>query len=320
MSEPNVAAVIVERLIGSDGNIRFDIVTKSKTVERLLNQLDIHALEMVISMLDKMVIQPRAPNDRNASINRQVLADYLYTIVKSKSNQNQSGNIAADFHGVISKILCIFISHAYFDIRDDPQLLNSIPTPLISQASREMFRSRIMSCLAHLMLKARDTTYFPYYVFSQIHARRGSNNGTFVVFHADQGVDGEINHACKTLEKIREKEKSTNEIRESYFNSFDLLYSILLLQVYNGDADAVNILSELKECYKHLLKRPNADKQGESFEVLVEIILGLLSKTSVLFKQLAQQVFSTFASDITVDSLLSLVRVCARFLVISSLS
>ena len=307
LKEPHMASTIIKNLMGSNGDISFDLITKTKTIEKLLTSIDLSDLETIVTLFSQLIMHPQVQDDKSASAKRQALAEYLVTVVRSKSNQNRLKTAAAGLRDAIIQILDILIQHAYFDIGENSDELNSSPKPPISQVTRQMFRSRITSCLTHLISRATDISYYPYYVVSKVQVKK-----TFAVFRADQGVDEEINRACETLKKIHEKENSAKKSRKTYFQSFKLLYSLMLLQVYNGDADAVNILSELKECYQDLLKHPNANKKGESSEILVEIILGLVSKPSLLFKRLAQQVFSTCTSTITAESILSMVRVSGR--------
>ena len=93
-----------------------------------------------------------------------------------------------------------------------------------------------------------------------------------------------------------------------------------ILQVYNGDADAVSMLDELKDCSSKLVRdkkksksKPVEEEQQEAADVLVEILLSFASKPSQLFRRTSEQVFGAFAGHVTVSGLESLVAVCFAF-------
>ena len=89
-----------------------------------------------------------------------------------------------------------------------------------------------------------------------------------------------------------------------------------ILQVYNGDADAVSMLDELQLCSNNLLgsKEPKPGQEPESADLLVEILLSFASKQSQLFRRTSEQVFGAFAEHITESGLRSMLAVCIRSL------
>ncbi|MCK8353442.1 DNA polymerase V family protein, partial [Erwinia amylovora] len=84
---------------------------------------------------------------------------------------------------------------------------------------------------------------------------------------------------------------------------------LTLLQVYNGDADAVAILDDLQVCNSSL-KASAAD--SEVFDTLVEVLLTFLSKPGALYRKLAEQVFPSFTSQISATSLESLLEILGK--------
>lgn len=71
-----------------------------------------------------------------------------------------------------------------------------------------------------------------------------------------------------------------------------MLFSLTLLQLYNGDAEAVSVLEEL-----------DGVKVEENSGLLVEVILGFLAKPSVLLRKLSEQVFGSFAESLSAEGL-----------------
>lgn len=86
-----------------------------------------------------------------------------------------------------------------------------------------------------------------------------------------------------------------------------------ILQVYNGDGDAVSMLDELGFCYSKFLGDKKSEKEdtSDASDALVEILLSFASKPSQLFRRMSEQVFTVFADQVTADGLESLISVCA---------
>lgn len=84
-----------------------------------------------------------------------------------------------------------------------------------------------------------------------------------------------------------------------------------ILQVYNGDADAVSMLDELDFCFSKIFgdKKSKKDETADASDALVEILLSFASKPSQLFRRMSEQVFGAFADKISENGLDSLVSI-----------
>lgn len=98
---------------------------------------------------------------------------------------------------------------------------------------------------------------------------------------------------------------------DASLQAFKLLYSMTILQVYNGDADGVSMLEELQLCSSNFLgsKKPKPGQEPEAADLLVEILLSFASKQSQLFRRTSEQVFGAFTDHITSSGLESMVAV-----------
>jgi DNA polymerase phi len=86
---------------------------------------------------------------------------------------------------------------------------------------------------------------------------------------------------------------------------FVLLYSLTLLQVYNGEGDAVMMLDDLDVSRKAMLKKAKGSAK-EGTDVFVEIILSFLGNPRTLFRKIGEEALSIFASEISAEGLSSL--------------
>jgi DNA polymerase phi len=86
---------------------------------------------------------------------------------------------------------------------------------------------------------------------------------------------------------------------------FILLYSLTLLQVYNGEGDAVMMLDDLDMSRKAMSKKKKGST-AESQDPFVEIVLSFLGNERTLFRRIGEEAFGIFAADISSDGLQSL--------------
>lgn len=96
---------------------------------------------------------------------------------------------------------------------------------------------------------------------------------------------------------------------------FMLLYSLTLLQVYNGEGDAVMMLDDLDASYKafEASRKSSSRKQKSSTSdgqnAFVEIVLSFSGNTRTLFRRIGEEAFSIFASEISANGLQSLLEI-----------
>ena len=304
--DPSLAVPVLEGLLSPPhGQANFDHATKTKTVEKLISSLDGKYVKDLVAVFRKMILRPGTQDSQAAAVVRQVVADQLVNLVRSR--QFADGELSSDASEGIQVALSILADFTYFNSRLDKDGHEPSEDPPFSAASRDVFKSRILSCLTHLISKSSNPAKFAYDVVTGIHTREDQEDFADSFLSEDETVREHIRKAWKVLEKIHLK-TSSDSAKRPFLSAFMLLYSLTILQVYNFEADAVGMLDELKLCYETLIKHRSKGSHGGS-DALVEIILSLVSKRSVLFRRLGEQVFSAFVSDIGETSLQSMTQV-----------
>lgn len=305
-AEPWVAHYMVAGLIGSNGLVNFDQASKTKTIEKLLVQSSEGALPVIVTQFDSLIRHPGVTDERAAESRRQLLADLLLSTVRSRKPDDTDITPETRISSWIDQVFLVFNKFAY-PIFDFDQDTHSSPSPPISKTTQNLLRSRISSCLAHVMSNPQGA-HFPYIVVGNIHSLEVEENEQHFLFKADDAVRRDYNRAWKLLDKIHEKAISAKEKKRAYLKAFEVLYSLTMLQIYNGDTDAILLLDELETCYHSLVKHRSAEND-EASELLVEVLLSFISKPSVLFRKIAEQVFTTFSSEITAAGLQAMTKV-----------
>lgn len=291
------------------GHVNFDQITKTKTIEKLLIQADDSNLSDLVQCYSRIISSPSSQDDKTSSVERQIAADHLLTVVRSRqtlADAHLSGQSQPALF--ITQALALMAQYAYFEPKENNSPdIKAISTP-ISDATRSIYRSRIASCLTHVLAKCTQPTIFIYDLVNFIRLQNQQDESK-PTFEADEGVSELMDKGLTVLEKVHSKGKSAQGPRKRFLSAFELLYALVLLQIYNGDADAVGMLDELKSCYDTLIKHKSKSEQA-STDALIEILLGFAAKPSALFRRLASQVFSTCTSDLSQEGLQSMIKVC----------
>ena len=308
-SNPDTKAPFLKALLDPvNGDINFDKTTKTKTVETLTSIVDDPAFEQVVKIYEDLILQPGVEDEKTAASRRQSVADQLVSAVRSiQPNPAEEVPAKSKYLLNIRKVLALLAKYAYFNVKNTPVDGVISPSLKISQPSREMFRTRISSCLSSLVAKSiGEPSYFAYELVYDIYSREESADCPGTVLNTDDNVRNVIKQAWQTLKDIHIQTSLDSDGEAQFFRSLELLYSLTILQVYNEEADAVGILVELNHSFKPLLHRK---KRPRDSATLIEILLSFIAKPSQLFRRLAQQVFTACASELDDNALQSMIKV-----------
>ena len=294
-----ITTILAILLTPPKGDINFDGFTKTKTVEVLLSQINrLDSIDECVTILDSLIRRPGSKDNKSSESKRQILADQMVNLLRPL----QSGSIT-DQSMWIMPVLSTLAKYAYFDVDSSDGVERS--EPAISAKSREMFRSRISSGFSHLITnKSIDSSRFAYLLITDINQSRLKSTASQSLVEVDGKIQQLLNDAWETLTYINKERK-----RESTFQAATLMLSLTVLQVYNGDVDAVSVLDELIEIYNEKQLKHHGQINAQATTALVDILMSLLSKPSLLFRRLSQQVFTACTTKLDENDLQSMLKV-----------
>ena len=306
-----MAVPVLECLLSPpNGQIDFDHVTKTNTIRKLIDLVEDDFLMDLVQILRQILIRPGTNEEKISASRRQLVADLLVNVVKSRQFLTIDGKITSlESIAGIQHILSLLAQFAYFTRKDSPSPQYGADNPPLLPATHDMFRARLTSCLTFLTSKVEDPAFFPYHVACSVCAYQASSNGSHLLIDMDEQVDKILHDSLNVLKRIDAKERTSLPEKKALLNAFKLLYSFAILQIYHGDADAVNVLQELKLCYDKFIRQKPLKHQAES-EILVEVILSFVAKPLLLFRQIGRQVFSACIPVINEAALDSISQVC----------
>ncbi|OHF03581.1 DNA polymerase phi [Colletotrichum orchidophilum] len=268
-AHPEATGIILDNLINNNGLYRFDVMTKSKTVDKILQHVKAETGEDVIQVLSGPVMKTSTTSKdiNTVKLDLRVYIEYIFRLTTSAPEP----------------ALQELTSLAYAKPIWIPENANSLVT--------ELSRSRLQSAFAKLSRKAEDSNYLCTAV--------QSINPDYIRMEGE--MKKEVHSARKRLEKLMKQsasasESSTDEVKIS--QGLALLHAIAIFQLYNEEPDAFQLLSDLKEYQTRL----QTDEEGAA-EFLVEILLSLVSQQSSLLREISQRVFGYFTSRVSPKAL-----------------
>ncbi|KAH8676532.1 DNA polymerase phi-domain-containing protein [Tricladium varicosporioides] len=280
---PALFVKVLPHLIAGNGAYNFDRITKTKTIEKMLSQVDDTNAKSIIKILLKPTYSvERVDNPKEVEMRRQMFGDYILNIVRRVDMQDNS----RDTSWISKTALPTIASIAYCE--------DSKFDPPISSKTRTLFRNRLMSIFTHLLSDIRHVS------FASDLAKSIEPSAVAM----DANITEAKERAISTLDKLLKKTKKSGLDQKAPLQALVLLYSLVIFQLYDGEPEAISILEELKLCYDKLIRhKEGSDSEVGASEVLVELLLSFISKPSALLRKVAQHVFAAFIADVTAEGL-----------------
>ncbi|KAF4548989.1 DNA polymerase phi-like protein [Elsinoe fawcettii] len=306
--DPEVAAIFLRAIIDKSGLPNFDRLTRTKTIDELLSHVAAEDVEQILDIVDNTICRPKTSEHTDAEVSQRSCADLLLALARKQHpaiTANRTGPRASNLvtsNGTTSifpwtKLFSLLAQHAYLIKKGTEPLLPAI---------QEVYQARTMSCLTHTLDAGLDPDFdHATHVVTTIKKLTKSGKHDLVL-KADPAVLNILATGSTRLQAVKKSLTTASDKDRPTLQAFKLLFSLSILQVYNGDPDAVSILEELEECYETLSKSKNA------ISLLVEILLGFLSRPSALFRKLAEQVFAAISPQVHEDGLNTLLEILEK--------
>lgn len=298
----------------------FDKTSKSKLVQSLLSSVkdprDISDLvDILISQVNSLSIKDL--------VRRQWIFDNLVQLVKI-SNQRKCFNEtkATRSDTWVTKILETLIPQAYFVETKKAATISEDDQDRIAKIAQDRVLSILSSTLGNKVNSIRQDpqSSWPYIVFQLIMNFRNEHPTYEPRVEFDDETLKAKTKAETTLYKIHKKRNSSRHVDSSQLQAFELLFAMVLLQVYGCVPDAISMLDELQMCYYKIKGKRRALDEGEDSDpeqeeepslVLTEILISLLSQHSAVLRKLSEDVWRAFSGQLTEKSLSLLCDICS---------
>ncbi|KAF1979838.1 hypothetical protein BU23DRAFT_523395 [Bimuria novae-zelandiae CBS 107.79] len=302
---PESSLALLVELTSRNGTVDFEHSSKAEALEKMALAADDDMLRKIVRHLNSLLIRPECTEQNVADHRRQTVADLLLNIVRRYTRYDSLVSEFSDKDNWLRNLLDLLVEHAYFTPSKDAKA-RKVPSPPISDSSREMFQERLSSCLTRLRpLTARSQTSFGVIVVDMIRTK-AANSAFEPIFKADESIKETLEKAYEIFDTV--KASCTTEGQASVFQGLTLLYAFTFIQIFNGDTDAIMMLHDLDASYK-AISSPVKGASKESKDGFVEILLSFLGNTRTLFHKIAIEAFTAFASEISLEGLRSMTDV-----------
>ena len=320
--EPNLALPIFIALSIKDHSTGSDKYTITNTLEQILLSADDENLRKIVRHLHSILLRPGSEDSIVADRRRQTVADLLLNTVKHYKRYSELKEFTEDKSDWLQKTLEIMVENAYF-IPSQSAKTRKVPLPPISDRSRAMFQERLSSCLTRLFdadISSRSAIALS--TMNMIRVKSTSTESLDLVLKVNEAVSKIIEGAFKSLDAISSQvrikvllgelpnifcQESTLG-KKAAVEGFILIYSLTLLQVYNGEGDAVMMLTDIDTAHTGMFNK-NKESTADDPDQFVEIILSFLGNPRTLFHKIGEEAFSIFSSEIRPDGLQSLITI-----------
>lgn len=287
-----ILASIVDSEKGGSWN--FDSLTKSKVCDSLIGVLSYIQDVDSVTNVDQVVlaIQDVLISLFNGALEAQQDADSKAEDSK-KTDPKKSENI---LKWVLDKLLLLVRSTKRFKVT---KAIDGIFKFLIkcsffkssgaqlSSSIVKLAQDRLNSYLSEVISQRRKEHSWSLYCVKQIEKLEKSSEYELIL-ELDGDLDAIKTDVIEILDTIKDSKKKDDN--DQHY-CFELLLSMVLIQLYMGEAEAVGVLEEIKTCYA---ESADLSESGNSAMILTEIILSFISRKSSLLKKLSNIVWESY--------------------------
>ncbi|KAG9257988.1 DNA polymerase phi-domain-containing protein [Emericellopsis atlantica] len=277
-SHPTSLPTILSGMIGENGAYSFDSRTNTKTVDKLLQHVNTRTEEECLAIVRQPLVKlGKLPKPQGQAIVRSYI-DYLAKLLNSSGGDSTEGH---ETGAALAELATI----AYSQPRN-------IPTELLTDSIKENCRLRLETAISKLIRRSKDFTTFCNAVLSIDSA----------AIDMAPEIRTAVDDALARMKKLM-KRKTKTEGEKTSALSLAMLHAVSILRLYNEDPDAMETLQDLEQIAERSKKgRKDEDDEG-STEILVEVLLSMVSRPSKLMREVSQQIFGAFTSQMTTEAL-----------------
>ncbi|KAJ0108497.1 dna polymerase v [Diaporthe amygdali] len=277
-TDRDLVPVVLQFLLGKQGAYNFDQRSNSKTVDKLLHLTKPQHAQQVIKTVKQLVLTSEGDSAENHIM---VYADYLFRLSSIVPTEADTKNASKGSVG--GPALQEFAKLAY------PKAGEIVPG--LSEKTKPILRQKLTAALAKFVKRPEDFAEFC--------------NAIMLIDSSSVEMDEELQtELLEALEKLQQltNPKQAKGHRSNAYQGLALLYAVAILQLYNAEPDALDILHDLRQCHEKLLSKQKGE-DGDVSALLVEILLAMVARPSSLMRQTADRVFEAFTSLMTEEAL-----------------
>ncbi|KAL6902648.1 DNA polymerase phi domain-containing protein [Trichoderma evansii] len=285
-SQPSILVPVLENLLSKNGIYNFDQRTNTKTIDKLLQNFNLENDKGCLKIIQSPIASLSQQEVSEAQTILRVHIDYLSKVLGACASLGGKESQADKLKNTSLTATLQQLSRLAYSQPED------IPKDVLTEQIQELARSRLESALAKLTRQTSD-----FVTFCQAVASIDSSAVTM-----SEEIKSAIESALSRMHKLL-KQKTKTENDKTLTQGLAMLHAISIFQLYNQDPDAMEVLDDLAQFHERLQEGKLGDDDTGSSEFLVEILLSMVARPSSLMRQVSQQVFEAFTSQISAGGL-----------------
>jgi DNA polymerase phi len=285
-SHPSTLVPVLENLLTKNGIYNFDQRTNTKTIDRLLQNFNLENDKGCLKIIQSPIASLSQQEVSEAQTILRVHIDYLSKVLGACASLGGKESQADKLKNTSLSATLQQLSRLAYSQPED------IPKEVLTEQIQELARSRLETALAKLTRQTSD-----FVTFCQAVASIDSSAVTM-----SEEIKSAIESALSRMHKLLKQKTKTDNDR-TLTQGLAMLHAISIFQLYNQDPDAMEVLDDLAQFHERLQEGKLGDDDTGSSEFLVEILLSMVARPSSLMRQVSQQVFEAFTSQISAGGL-----------------
>ena len=293
--EPALALNCLRQFLENPALRNFDKVTNTKTLEKLASLESVTQDDQTFDLLAVLFRYSASDDVQQASLVRKTVADLLAVVYNASAQRGQGGHNSDDNSssdtgpsGATQHVMEVCIDLAY---------LTQEASPPITETSQKYLQAKVMSCIERSLSDRPFSRSLLGSTLGHLSTKQRNFPDSSTI-----GPDKKIRKLIQDAFELLEDPTTKTSKKDGFL----LLLQLTVLQVFNGEAEAVGILEDLLT-FEHA-GRGGGETTSDS-DLLVEILLSFASKPSKLLRKTTIMAFEAFAQEITEDGLKALIRV-----------
>ncbi|GHJ85594.1 hypothetical protein NliqN6_1996 [Naganishia liquefaciens] len=323
-SNPLVGFTLISQLVGRNGSQNFDKLTKTKTVEGIMANLDASGVTSFATYLRNIAIgKDQGPeiDAAKTTASRTWVFDQLLALIKNPSVPKEDSWIASVLEFLMVNGLFIVTDS---NSKSSCHSLHTKPRPAFDDKVAAECRNRFFAAIMEMTVQNRvvkgDDTKSQRITGTDASGKlwlsrclewlevveKDKSHATAVV-----DVDKEIlkgrKHARATLARLHKEKTLSDDVAKGA----EILISFALLQTYDDELKSYELLEDVQQCIESLLQPAASSSTKEAappaLDLLVDVLLAYLDKASSDYKALATVIFTLVSSKATKSTIEHLV-------------
>lgn len=312
-----LVGVCIKSLLESVSFGDFDLITKSKTMHNILEVEHQPVQEAIFLTLETLLVSStNVDEEKERTVQQKSIitlqGKILAASLRRAEQQAATGEVKVSHLALCLLILKAWVRRVY--VKAGEPSPKGVPQVLLTDQARGFLKDRLASGFEQTLKIGRAGIEL--LREAMLSVLQLEKQGIPMDIEFEDAIQDDVQKGWKKLAKLKLSKgqpidgRAPKESNVSFHDGLALLYCLVLFQVYNGEAEAVEILQEVIALDDDWRTNAKTKSTPVSDDVpIVQILLGFASRPSRFMRRVTVQIFEAFAPQLSRHGLESLCEV-----------